>query len=104
MKFFTFWDAFAPLVHENPKVSQFYKMTYLKAAMKGVAAGALDIYPTTAESYDPAVKALKKLFGRNQTIIRSHIKDLLSSGQVDLNVKQLRNLLDKVVAKRALLS
>ena len=104
MKFPTFWDAFAPLVHENPKVSRFYKMTYLKSAMKGDAAGALDSYPTTAESYDPAVKAVKKRFGRNQAIIRSHIKDLLSSGQVDLNVKQLRNLLDKVVAKRALLS
>ena len=104
MKFPTFWDAFAPLVHDNPKVSRFYKMTYLKAAMKRDAAGALDSYPTTAESYDPAVKAVKKRFGRNQAIIRSHIKDLLSSGQVDLNVKQLRNLLDKVVAKRALLS
>ena len=59
-KFSTFWDAFAPLVHENPKVSRFYKMTYLKAAMKDDAAGALDSYPTTAESYDPAVKAVKK--------------------------------------------
>ena len=59
MKFPTFWDAFAPLVHENPKVSRFYKMTYLKAAMKGDAAGALDSYPTTAESYDPVVKAIK---------------------------------------------
>ena len=104
MKFLTFWDAFAPLVHENPKVSRFYKMTYLKAAMKGDAAGAFDSYPTTAESYDPAVKAVKKLFSRNQAIIRSYIKDLLSSGQVDLNVKQLRNLLDRMVAKRALLS
>ena len=61
--------------------------------MKGDAAGALDGYPTTAGSYDPAVKAVKKRFGRNQTIIRSHIKDLLSSGQIDLNVMQLRNLL-----------
>ena len=104
MKFSTFWDAFAPLVHENPKVSPFYKMTYLKVAMKGYTAGALDSYPTTAESYDPAVKAVKKRFGKNQAIIRSHIKDLLSSGQVELNLKQLRNLLDKVVAKRALLS
>ena len=104
MKFPTFWDCFAPLVHDNPKISRFYKMTYLKPAMKGDAAGALDSYPTTAESYDPAVKAVKKRFGRNQAIIRSHIKDLLSSSQVDLNVKQLRNLLDKVVAKRALLS
>ena len=78
-------------------------MTYLKVAMKGYTAEALDSYPTTAESYDPAVKAVKKRFGKNQAIIRSHIKDLLSSGQVELNLKQLRNLLDKVVAKRALL-
>ena len=104
MKFPTFWDAFAPLVHENPKVSRFYKMTYLKAALKGDAAGALDSYPTTAENYNAAVEAVKKRFGRNQAIIRSHIKDLLSSSQIDLNIKQLRNLLDKVVAKRALLS
>ena len=103
MTFPTFWDAFAPLVHEIPKVSRFYKMTYLKAAMKGDSVKALDSYPTTAESYDPAVKVVKKRFGRNQAI-RSHIKDLLSCGQVDLNVKQLRNLPDKVVAKRALLS
>ena len=88
MKFPTFWDAFSPLVHKILKVSRFYKRTYLKAVMKGNAAGALDSYPTTAESYNPAVKALKKRFGRNQAIIRSHIKDLLSSGQIDLNVKQ----------------
>ena len=104
MKFPTFWDAFAPLVHENPKVNRFYKMTYLKAAMKGEASGALDSYPTTSENYDIAIEAIKKRFGRNQAIIRSHEKDLLSGGKIDPNVKQLRALLDKMIAKKAILA
>ena len=69
MKFPTFWDAFCPLVQENPKVSRFFKMTYLKSAMKGEASGVLDKFTTIAENYEAAVDAVKKRFGRNQAII-----------------------------------
>ena len=103
MKFPSFWDAFAPLVHNNPKVSRFHKMTYLKMAMKGDASNTLENYPTTAENYDAAVEAVNKRFGRKQAIVRSHIKDLLDFSKADYNAKQLRSLLDKISAKQAIL-
>ena len=79
-------------------------MTYLKAAMKGEASGALDSYPTTSENYDIAIEAITKRFGRNQAVIRSHVKDLLSGGKIDPNVQQLRALLNKMIAKKAILA
>ena len=42
---------------------------------------------------------VKKRLGRNQPTIRSHIRDLLSSTPIELNIRQLRSLLDKTVAK-----
>ena len=99
----TFWDAFSPLIHENRRVTKFYKMSYLKSALKGAAAGALESYPTTAENYDAAVAALKKRFGRKQAIIRSHVQELLNGKKINHEPKQLRALLDKVVAKKAIL-
>ena len=103
LEFPTFWDAFAPLVHDNPKVSKFYKMSYLKSALKGDAAGALNCYPTTAENYDAAVAAVEKRFGREQVIIRSQVQELLYGRKIDHEPKQLRSLLDKVVAKKSIL-
>ena len=99
----TFWDAFSPLIHENRRVSKFYKMSYLKSALKGAAAGTLESYPTTAENYDAAVAALKKRFGRKQAIIRSHVQELLNGKKINHEPKQLRALFDKVVAKKAIL-
>jgi len=42
LEFPTYRDAFVPLIHENPKVSKFYKMNYLKSAMKGTASDVLN--------------------------------------------------------------
>ena len=100
MKFPTFWDAFCPLVHENPRVSRFFKMTYLKGAMRSEASGVLDGFTTIAENYEAAVDAVKKRFGRNQAIFRSRVGDILNGGKIDANVKQLRGLLDKILPKK----
>ena len=88
----------------NPKVSQFYKTTHLKEAMKGEAAGALDSFPFTVNNYEAAVNAIKKRYSRNQAIVRSHVKALLNGGTIEHNFKQLRGLLDKMVAKKAILT
>lgn len=71
-------------------------MTCLKVAMKGEAAGVLNSYPTTAVSYDSTVETLKKRFGKKQTFIRCHVKDLLSSGKIEPNAKLLSNFLDNM--------
>ena len=75
----------------------------MKSAVKGAAADTLDSYPTTAENYDAAVAALKKRFCREQAIIRSHVQELLNGKKINHEAKQLRALLDKVVAKKAIL-
>ena len=70
--------------------------------MKGEASGALDSYPTTFENYDIAIEAIKNRFGRNQAIICCHLKDLLSGGKIEPNIKQLGAFLDKMIAKKAI--
>ena len=63
----------------------------------------MDSYPTTAENYDATVAALKKRFGREQAIILSHVQELLDVKKINHEAKQLRALLDKVVAKKAIM-
>ena len=104
LKFPTFWDAFVPLIYENPKVSKFYKMNYLKSAMRGAAADVLNSYPLTASSYDSAVTAILKRYGKKQIIIRNHLEDLLKGQRIDNDAKQLQALTDRVAAKKAILT
>ena len=61
-------------------MSKFYKMSYLKSAMKGTSSNILnsyptvygtdiwDSYPTTADSYNSAVTAILKRLGKKQII------------------------------------
>ena len=104
LKFPTFWDAFVPLVHENPKVSKFYILNYLKSAMQGTAADVLSSFPSTASNYDPAVAAILKRYGKSQIIVRNHLEDLLKGQKIENDPKQLRNLVDRVAAKKAILT
>ena len=78
-------------------------MPHLKTALKGTTAGTLDSYPATTENYDAAIAAIKKHFGCEQAIIRYHIQELLNGKKINHEAKQLHALLDKVVAKKAIL-
>ena len=99
-----FWESFAPLVHDNPKVSRFYKMSYLKAAMRGSASGVLNGFPSTASNYESAVAAVMKRYGRNQAIVRNHIKDLLEGRRIESDADKVRKLLDNANAKKSVLT
>ena len=104
LEFPTFWDTVVPLVHENSKVSKFYKLNYLKSAMKGSSAEVLNSFPSTAESFELAVAVLQKRYGKNQISVRNHLEDLLKGQRIDNDAKQLRSLINKVAAKNAILS
>ena len=71
--------------------------------MKGAAADVLNSFPTTASNYEPAVATLMKRFGKNQIIVRNHLEDLLKGQKIDNDPKQLRLLIDKIAAKKAIL-
>lgn len=103
LAFPTFWDAFEPLIHENPGVSRFYKLKYLKDAMKGAASGVLDGYDLVASNYDAAIAHVHKRWGKPGTTTRRLIKSLLDGGKVNDDFKGLQKLLDRSRAKISLI-
>ena len=96
----TFWGSFGPMVHDNVKISKFYKMSYLK----GSASDILNGFPTTGKNYDAAVKAVLKRYGRNQAIVRNNIEELLRGKKIEHDANQVRKMLDSANAKRSVLA
>jgi len=70
--------------------------------MKGTASDVSNSYPTTVNNYDAAVAAALKRY--EKTIVRNHLEDLLKGQRTDNDAKELRGLLDRVVAKKAILT
>ena len=103
LSFPTFWDSFEPIVHNNTSVSRFYKLKYLKDAMKGSAFGVLDSYELIAENYDAAVQHIQKRWGKPEAATRRLINSLLESNKANEDFRSLQKLLDNARVKKALL-
>ena len=98
------WDEFRVVVHENQKVSTFYKMQYLKSAMKGDASHVLDGVGVLAENYETAVTLIQQRFGRKRVITRHLVRSLAQMESVEMmEAKQFLALTDKLSARYATL-
>ena len=73
----SFWDQFVAAVDSTdlPDVSKF---SYLRASLEGEPKAAIQGLSLTSAHYASACKILKDRFGRKETIIFSHIQELLN--------------------------
>lgn len=103
LSFPTFWDAFESLIHLNSSVSRFYKLKYLKDAMKGSAKGVLDGYELKSDNYEAAVKHVQRRWSKPEAMTRRLVNSLLEGSRIDDDFKSLQQLLDKSQTKMALI-
>lgn len=81
------WDHFRTLIHENPQVSQFWKMRYLMKAMIGSAASILAGKQGLAEEYLDSIESVKKRYGSECLLVRHLVNSI-----VDLSPPSLKDL------------
>ena len=94
----SFWDVFASAIDKNDELEPVQKFNYLRSYLYGDAARAIDGFKPTNETYFEAVRLLHERFGDKQVIISGHMSKFKELKEVKsmANVKELRNLYDKV--------
>ena len=94
------WEEFKEVVHENEKVSKFYKLSYLKSSMKGSAAHVLSGISLKPENYEKALELVKMRFGRKRVITRHLVRSLAKmEPAASGDPKAFRDLADKLSAR-----
>ena len=72
-----FFESFSVAV-DRQSIADIEKFQYLKANLKGDAASILTGLPMTSNNYKIAIDLLKSRFGSTNTVIRAHLRALLS--------------------------
>ena len=103
LAFPTFWDAFEPLIHDSSTVSTFFKLKYLRDAMKGSAQEVLDGYELTAKNYNAAVEHIMSRWSKPKAISRRLISTLLNAEETNDDFRSIQKLLDKSRTKWSLI-
>lgn len=93
IKWLEFWDSFECTVHNNKKLSNIEKFTYLKGKLYGEARRAVLGISLSGENYVVAVRTLKERFGNVQEVIDLHYNLFPANNKTE----SLRAFLDKIV-------
>ena len=72
---------------------QFYKLKYLRNAIRGTAIGVIDSYELVAENYEAAVNHVHKLWNKPGAMARRLIGSLLENDRVTDDFKSLQKRL-----------
>ena len=92
-----FRETYEAAIHQNTRMSNVQKFSYLINYLNGSAKQAVGGFPVTNEAYQEAFTLLKNRYGNPQLIISSHMNNLIKLEKVvNSNVKELRNLFDRV--------
>ena len=93
----SFKDTFTATIHDNPKLSDIEKFTYLKSYVRDEAEHAIEGLPLSAENYDKAWKLLSERYGNSQ-LIRSSLMNKLIKLEKATNgsAKELRKMYDTI--------
>ena len=83
------WDHFSTLVHDNPNVSEFWKMRYLLKAFKSKAAPILAGKLGLASEYNDSIKAIQDKYGSETIIVRHLVNTIIN--YVPPSLKDLSN-------------
>ena len=73
----SFWEKFEVVIHES-ELPDITKFTYLRYLLKGEAKLSIQGLALANANYTVAIDILKKLFGRTEPILFSHIEELLN--------------------------
>ena len=79
LKYQSWWERFRALVHENKRVSRFWKMQYLRQAMIGNAAALFSGREGTEEGYDDAIVRVQQRYGKEHLVIRHTVMAALAT-------------------------
>uniref|UniRef100_A0A1X7TTN0 Uncharacterized protein n=1 Tax=Amphimedon queenslandica TaxID=400682 RepID=A0A1X7TTN0_AMPQE len=77
-EWFTFCDGYKALIHDNVRISDIDKFTYLRSLLKRSALESINGIALTAANYLDAIEILTKPFGNKQQIIAQHMVVWLS--------------------------
>ena len=98
------WEEFEMIVHNNESVSTYYKMLYLKGAMKGDASHVLDGLGVASENYVSALEIVKQRFGSKRVITRHLVRSLTQMEPVEsMDPKPFLALTDMMISRHATL-
>ena len=94
----SFMDNFKSAIDSNTILTNVDKFVYLKNLLQGKAAYAIQGLPITDEIYNVALDILSSRFGNKQTIISSHMENLIKLPAVVniTDIKKIRVILDQL--------
>ncbi|XP_055623062.1 uncharacterized protein LOC129766519 [Toxorhynchites rutilus septentrionalis] len=76
LKWFSFYDTFESLVHNNHDLSDVQKFYYLKSTLRGEAFNLIEKISVTSDNYSVALKVLTDRYQNKNVLIRNHIESL----------------------------
>ena len=92
---YTFFDSFKSLVHNNRSIDNVKKFHYLKNSLGGEASNLISSISVTEQNYDSAWNLLLERYNNKKIIINFHVNELLSQPKVrSENFSDIRSLLD----------
>lgn len=94
----TFWNSYETSIHNNKSLDDVSKFNYLKAHLTGTALETIGGFSISQENYVKAVDLLKQRFGRKETLVNTHMSQLLEIPPLKRSndVKSFRQLFDKI--------
>ena len=85
------WEAFRTTIDNNTQLENVEKFGYLDKYLEGPAAKVIQGMPLTGTMYAQAIERLRKRYGQDEQITRSHIKSLMTLPYVE-RIEHTRNL------------
>ncbi|XP_058466308.1 uncharacterized protein LOC131439387 [Malaya genurostris] len=82
LKWFSFYDSFVSLVHNNCDLSEVQKFFYLKSTLKGEALKLVEKISVTDGNYSIALKVITDRYQNTNILIRNHIEALFKVDKV----------------------
>ncbi|GBN13351.1 hypothetical protein AVEN_194128-1 [Araneus ventricosus] len=94
----TFWNSYETSIHSNIFLDDVSKFNYLKAHLSRTALETIERFSISRENYAKAVTLLEQRFGRKETLVNTHMSQLLEIPPLKRSndVKSFRQLFDKI--------
>ncbi|XP_058449054.1 uncharacterized protein LOC131429015 [Malaya genurostris] len=82
LEWFSFYDTFESLVHDNRELSDVQRFYYLKSTLRGEALKLVEKISVTGDNYSVALKMITDRYQNTNILIRNHIEALFKVDKV----------------------